>query len=38
VVAFLRWVLTEGQQYVGEAGYVNLPPDKIADEMKKLRD
>jgi phosphate transport system substrate-binding protein len=33
---FLRWVLTDGQQYVEESGYIALPKDKISQELKKL--
>ena len=37
VVAFLRWVLTEGQKYVDEAGYISLPKSKLAAELKKIQ-
>ena len=33
---FLQWILTEGQQYVGEAGYVALPEERIQAEADKL--
>jgi len=33
---FLTWILTDGQQYVGEAGYIPLPPDLIEHEIDKL--
>ncbi|MGD2206300.1 MAG: substrate-binding domain-containing protein [Anaerolineae bacterium] len=36
VKAFVAWVLTNGQSYVGEAGYVSLPQDKLAVELEKL--
>jgi phosphate transport system substrate-binding protein len=36
VKAFLTWVLTDGQKYVGEAGYVALPKDKLEQELSKL--
>ncbi len=36
VVAFVKWVLTEGQKYVLEAGYITLSPGKIQEELKKL--
>jgi phosphate transport system substrate-binding protein len=36
VAAFLRWILTEGQAFVSEAGYVNLSAESIAAELKKL--
>jgi phosphate transport system substrate-binding protein len=36
VKAFLTWILTSGQAYVGEAGYVALPQDKLAVELARL--
>jgi phosphate transport system substrate-binding protein len=36
VLAFLSWILTEGQKYVEEAGYVHLSPEKISQELAKL--
>ena len=36
VAAFIRWILTDGQGYVEEAGYVTLPADKLASELGKL--
>ncbi|UCC64361.1 MAG: substrate-binding domain-containing protein [Anaerolineae bacterium] len=36
VKAFIQWTLTDGQNYVDEAGYVALPKDKLAEESKKL--
>jgi len=36
VIAFLRWILTEGQKYVKEAGYVNLSDERLKEEAKKL--
>lgn len=36
VVEFINWVLTEGQKFVHEAGYIELPKDKLNTEMKKL--
>jgi phosphate transport system substrate-binding protein len=33
---FIKWVLTDGQKFVHEAGYIALPQDKIAGEIKKL--
>ncbi|MBN2098870.1 MAG: substrate-binding domain-containing protein [Dehalococcoidia bacterium] len=35
---FVRWVLTDGQQYVGEAGYVALSDAKIQAGLDKLGD
>lgn len=34
---FIRWVLTEGQKFVHEAGYIALPKEKIEGEQKKLQ-
>jgi phosphate transport system substrate-binding protein len=36
VVEFLKWVLIEGQKLVGEAGYITLPQEKLANELKKI--
>lgn len=33
---FIEWILTEGQQYVSQAGYVALPADRINAEAAKL--
>ncbi|HVN57347.1 MAG TPA: substrate-binding domain-containing protein [Bacteroidales bacterium] len=33
---FLKWVLTDGQKYVNEAGYISLPAERIKTELKKL--
>jgi ABC-type phosphate transport system substrate-binding protein len=35
---FVRWVLTDGQQYVEQAGYVRLPQAKIDAALDKLGD
>jgi phosphate transport system substrate-binding protein len=37
VVEFVKWVLTDGQQYVCEAGYINLAENKINEELGKLK-
>ena len=34
---FVQWVLTEGQKYVNEAGYISLSKEKIELERKKLQ-
>jgi phosphate transport system substrate-binding protein len=34
---FIKWVLTDGQKYVHDAGYIALPKEKIATEQKKLQ-
>jgi phosphate transport system substrate-binding protein len=36
VLDFLRWILTDGQKFVQEAGYVELPGEKIRGELKKV--
>lgn len=36
VIAFLSWILVEGQQFVGEAGYVALSDSLLKHELKKL--
>jgi len=36
VVEFLNWVLTDGQKYVEEAGYINIPSDILNKEAKKI--
>jgi phosphate transport system substrate-binding protein len=37
VIAFLDWILSNGQQYVHEGGYVQLPDEKINNEKLKLK-
>jgi phosphate transport system substrate-binding protein len=34
---FIRWVLTEGQKFVNDAGYIVLTKDKIESEKLKLQ-
>ena len=36
VIEFLKWILTDGQKFVEEAGYVNLSEEKINQELEKL--
>ncbi len=36
VVAFIKWVLADGQKFVPEAGYINLTQDRISEQIKKL--
>jgi phosphate transport system substrate-binding protein len=36
VLEFVRWVLTDGQRYVPETGYVNLTDEKLAAALAKL--
>jgi len=33
---FVRWILTDGQRYVEEVGYVPLPEDTINEQLGKL--
>lgn len=35
-VHFIKWILTTGQQYINQAGYVILPKNQINEELKKL--
>ena len=35
LVAFIRWVLTEGQAYVPESGYINLSAEKLKDGLAR---
>jgi phosphate transport system substrate-binding protein len=37
VLAFLQWILTDGQKYVSEAGYINLPASKIKTSLNKIK-
>ena len=36
VKTFMIWVLTDGQKYVDEAGYVALPQAKLTETLQKL--
>lgn len=33
---FMIWILTDGQQYLDEMGYINLPQTKLDGELSKL--
>jgi len=35
-LAFIQWVLTDGQKYLNEVGYIPLPPDMLAEALNKL--
>lgn len=35
--AFLLWVLTDGQKFVSDAGFVALTPDQLAASLQKLK-
>jgi phosphate transport system substrate-binding protein len=37
VLAFLRWVLSDGQKFVSEAGYVHIPEATRMSEIQNLR-
>lgn len=37
LIEFLKYVLTEGQQYAGETGYIGLSDEKIQRELDKLK-
>ena len=34
--AFLRWILTDGQKYLAETGYIALPPERLEQELQKV--
>ena len=38
VVEFIKWVLTDGQKYIPETGYIGLPEEKLQKELEKLED
>jgi phosphate transport system substrate-binding protein len=33
---FVQWILTDGQKYVSESGYIALPPERIQQQLTKL--
>ena len=35
--AFIQWILTDGQQYLEEAGYIPLPPDQLNSSLGKIQ-
>jgi phosphate transport system substrate-binding protein len=35
--AFIQWILTDGQQYLEEAGYIPLPSDQVDASLQKVR-
>ncbi len=37
IIKFIEWILTEGQKYVEEAGYVQLPEEQIKSEILKIQ-
>ncbi|WP_080905929.1 PstS family phosphate ABC transporter substrate-binding protein [Parabacteroides sp. Marseille-P3160] len=36
VIEFLRYILSEGQQYAGETGYISLPAETLKTETERL--
>jgi phosphate transport system substrate-binding protein len=34
---FIEWILTDGQQFVGQAGFVQLTPDQLAESLSKAK-
>lgn len=37
VTEFLKWILKDGQKFVNESGYVQLPVEKIKVELEKIK-
>jgi phosphate transport system substrate-binding protein len=37
VIKFLNWVLTDGQKYVNESGYITLSKEKVTGELKRIQ-
>ena len=37
VKLFIEWILTDGQQYLDQAGYVQLTPDQQAESLAKIK-
>jgi phosphate transport system substrate-binding protein len=35
--AFLQWILTDGQKYLSETGYIAVPKDRLDQELKKIQ-
>jgi phosphate transport system substrate-binding protein len=38
LIEFFKWVLTDGQAFVHEAGYVPLPKEVLAEQLKKAQE
>lgn len=36
VKAFIKWILTSGQQFVRESGYIRLPDAQLSDQLKNF--
>ena len=37
VIRFLKWVLTDGQKFVNESGFITLSEEKVTEELKRIR-
>ena len=37
VQTFITWILTDGQKFIPQAGYVPLPPDLLAESLAKVK-
>jgi phosphate transport system substrate-binding protein len=37
LLVFIQWIITDGQKFVGEAGYVQLPQSQLDAGMQKLK-
>ncbi len=37
VLNFLQWLLSDGQKFVNEAGYVTIKPEQVTAELQKLK-
>lgn len=35
-IAFLKWILTDGQKFVAESGYIKPPDERLKKELDKL--
>jgi len=38
VIEFIKWVLTDGQKFVAESGYINLTDKQLREGLNKLED
>lgn len=36
LIEFIKWVLSDGQRYVNETGFINLSKEKLEGEFKKI--
>ena len=37
VKTFIEWILTDGQQFIGEVGYIQLTTDQLETSLQKIR-